>query len=40
MRRSLSRFLELPDALDVYPGHGPKTTVERERTSNPFLVER
>ena len=40
MRRSLSRFLELPDAMDIYPGHGPTTTVERERTSNPFLVER
>jgi glyoxylase-like metal-dependent hydrolase (beta-lactamase superfamily II) len=39
MVRSLRRFLELPDALEVYPGHGPRTTVERERRSNPFLVE-
>jgi hydroxyacylglutathione hydrolase len=37
MRRSLARFLELPDGLDVFPGHGPRTTVERERSSNPFL---
>jgi hydroxyacylglutathione hydrolase len=37
MQRSLSRFLELPDGLDVLPGHGPRTTVERERGTNPFL---
>ena len=39
MTRSLGRFLELPDDLGVYPGHGPTTTVGRERTSNPFLVD-
>jgi len=39
MDRSLRRFLELPDPLDVLPGHGPRTTVGRERTRNPFLVE-
>ena len=39
MERSLRRFLELPDPLDVLPGHGPRTTVGRERTRNPFLVE-
>lgn len=39
MERSLRRFLELPDALEVYPGHGPKTTVGRERRANPFLLE-
>ena len=37
MRRSLGRFLDLPDGLDVLPGHGPRTTVERERANNPFL---
>ena len=37
MRASLRRFLELPDATDVLPGHGPRTTVERERGRNPFL---
>jgi glyoxylase-like metal-dependent hydrolase (beta-lactamase superfamily II) len=37
MRGSLRRFLELPDALDVLPGHGPRTTVARERDGNPFL---
>jgi hydroxyacylglutathione hydrolase len=39
MQRSLGRFLELPDANDVYPGHGPRSTVGRERASNPFLRE-
>jgi glyoxylase-like metal-dependent hydrolase (beta-lactamase superfamily II) len=36
---SLRRFLELPDPLEVYPGHGPRTTVGRERRRNPFLLE-
>lgn len=27
----------LPDETVVYPGHGPETTVEEERRSNPFL---
>jgi glyoxylase-like metal-dependent hydrolase (beta-lactamase superfamily II) len=39
MRTSLMRFLGLPDALKVYPGHGPATTVGDERASNPWLVE-
>jgi glyoxylase-like metal-dependent hydrolase (beta-lactamase superfamily II) len=39
MRESLRRFLELSDALDVFPGHGPRTTVDRERRTNPFLAE-
>jgi glyoxylase-like metal-dependent hydrolase (beta-lactamase superfamily II) len=38
MERSLRRFLELPDALEVLPGHGANTTVAVERTTNPFLV--
>jgi glyoxylase-like metal-dependent hydrolase (beta-lactamase superfamily II) len=37
MRRSLERFLDLPDELLVLPGHGPRTTVASERVSNPFL---
>jgi len=39
MEESLRRFLTLPDDLKVYPGHGDTTTVGRERTSNPFLLE-
>jgi hydroxyacylglutathione hydrolase len=37
MQGSLRRFLELPDPTAVYPGHGPRTTVGRERAGNPFL---
>ena len=40
MDASLRRFLELPDDLPVLPGHGPDTTVGRERASNPFLADR
>jgi glyoxylase-like metal-dependent hydrolase (beta-lactamase superfamily II) len=35
IRREL---LVLPDATIVYPGHGPPTTIGREREGNPFLV--
>ena len=37
MERSLSQFLQLADELQVWPGHGPETTVGRERATNPFL---
>ncbi len=39
MAASLRRFLTFPDDLDVLPGHGPRTTVGRERARNPFLRE-
>lgn len=31
-------LLVLPDDTLVYPGHGPATTIGRERASNPFLL--
>jgi hydroxyacylglutathione hydrolase len=31
-------LLSLPDTTIVYTGHGPETTVGRERRSNPFLT--
>ncbi|HXF96391.1 MAG TPA: MBL fold metallo-hydrolase [Gemmatimonadales bacterium] len=31
-------LLTLPDSTTVYPGHGPDTTVGRERRTNPFLT--
>lgn len=34
---SIQRLLALPDETTVYPGHGPPTTIGRERRSNPFL---
>ena len=33
-----SRFLTLEDDTVVLPGHGPTTTVGRERATNPFLA--
>lgn len=38
MLASLSRVvLPLPDETVVHPGHGPSTTIGRERVSNPYL---
>jgi glyoxylase-like metal-dependent hydrolase (beta-lactamase superfamily II) len=38
MRRSLREVvLPLPDTTLVLPGHGPATTMDRERASNPYL---
>jgi len=34
--RSLKKLAELPDDLRVLPGHGPETTIGRERSHNPF----
>lgn len=31
------RVLTYPDDTDVLPGHGPRTTLGRERRTNPFL---
>ena len=32
-------ILPLDDATVVHPGHGPSTTIARERATNPFLQE-
>ena len=34
-----SKVLPLDDHVQVYPGHGPTTTLARERRTNPFLQE-
>jgi len=34
------KLFTLGSDLAVYPGHGPATTLERERASNPFVGER
>lgn len=33
-----TRLLSLPDDLLVYSGHGPATTIGREKRTNPFLT--
>ncbi len=33
-----AQVLSLPDETVLYPGHGPPTTVGRERVGNPFLA--
>lgn len=37
MQRSLQRLMELPAATAVYSGHGPSTTIRREKTYNPYI---
>lgn len=37
LEHSLERLMELPDDVVVHPGHGPRTTIGRERAGNPFL---
>jgi len=32
-------ILPMADATRVHPGHGPSTTIERERATNPYLQE-
>jgi glyoxylase-like metal-dependent hydrolase (beta-lactamase superfamily II) len=33
-----NKLLPLSDDIIVYPGHGPSTTIGKERKSNPFLL--
>jgi glyoxylase-like metal-dependent hydrolase (beta-lactamase superfamily II) len=33
------KLMTLPDEVIVYPGHGPSTTIGRERRRNPFILE-
>jgi hydroxyacylglutathione hydrolase len=38
MHRTLHEVLmHLPETTEVHPGHGPSTTIARERSTNPFL---
>jgi glyoxylase-like metal-dependent hydrolase (beta-lactamase superfamily II) len=34
-----SKLFVLSDDLEVYPGHGPSTTIAREKATNPFVGE-
>lgn len=37
MKRSLEKLARLPEFFKVYPGHGPATTIGKEKANNPFL---
>ncbi|MAY73474.1 MAG: hypothetical protein CMJ31_01890 [Phycisphaerae bacterium] len=38
LERSIrDRLYSLPDETTVYPGHGPSTTIGREKATNPFV---
>ncbi|MBN1941996.1 MAG: MBL fold metallo-hydrolase [Phycisphaerae bacterium] len=37
VRNIREQLLTLPDETRVFPGHGPETTIGREKTANPFL---
>lgn len=39
MRSITTVLFPLGDQSVVHPGHGPDTTIERERTTNPFVLE-
>lgn len=38
MRNIREHLMSLPDETRVLSGHGPETTIGRERTTNPFVV--
>jgi glyoxylase-like metal-dependent hydrolase (beta-lactamase superfamily II) len=37
LRKSFRRLLELPEDTTVYSGHGPETTIRREKKENAFI---
>ena len=39
MRSIVGRLIPLGDAVEVWPGHGPTTTIGAEKVSNPFLQD-
>lgn len=39
MERSLQRVVQLPPETTVVAGHGPTTTISKEKQSNPFLYQ-
>ncbi len=34
-----AKLLTLPDSVKIFPGHGPSTTIGREREQNQMLQE-
>lgn len=38
MKESIAKIKHYPDTLEVYPGHGPKTTLGEEKQENPYFT--
>lgn len=38
MQRSLETLIQLPDETRIYPGHGPLSTIAREKRTNMFMA--
>jgi len=38
VRSIKTKLMTLPPSYKVYPGHGPITTIETEKETNPFIA--
>ncbi len=39
IKKSLKKLMALLGSLIVYPGHGPRSTIDKERRFNPFVID-
>ena len=37
MKESLHKIKQYPDDIDLYPGHGPRTSLKEEKQYNPYF---
>ena len=40
LMNSIEKLMLLPESTNVFCGHGPKTTIGYEKTTNPFILEK
>ena len=40
LMNSIEKLMSLPENTNVFCGHGPKTTIGYEKTTNPFILEK
>jgi len=38
MRKSLKHLISITEDYHIYPGHGPSTTLSKEKRTNPYLI--